>query len=436
MDSRNRAGRKRPSRTWKGRSMSHSSPTGGRTRPLTRRRTLAVIGAAVTAGTVLATGVGAQAFAGDASPAHHRSVAKEHVARESVMRTLTPQVRAQLDRAVQQVLKSTHTPGVTVGLWAPGKGSYVKAFGTADTATNAPMSPRFNMRVGSVTKTFTVTALLHLVDQGRVSLDDPISRYVHGVPNGHRITLRHLAEMRSGLFNYLNDDDFAKDFLADTSRTFTNEEMLAYAFKHPVSPAGRQYEYSNTNTILLSMVVEKVTGQSFDRYLTRHVLKPAHLEHTFMPKGTEFPGPHAHGYTDQTADGSIADSTNWAPPGGASGVMISNLHDLRSWASTLANGTLLSRATQAERLKMLPTGLKGVRYGLGIFDVRGWIGHNGSLPGYQTLMVYLPKAKATLVLHTTSDVRFEGKSLSTKFAKAITDIVTPKNVYDIPIPTS
>lgn len=408
--------------------MPHSSSTGDRTRPLTRRRTLAVIGAALAAGTVVATGAGAQAFTGDASPTHRS------VSRQPTMRTLTPQVRAQLDRAVQRVLKTTHTPGVTVGLWAPGKGSYVKAFGTADTATKQPMSPHFNMRIGSVTKTFTVTALLRLVDHKQVSLDDPISTYVRGVPNGHHITLRHLAEMRSGLFNALYDDDFAKAFLADTSRTFTNKELLAYAFKHPVAfPAGSQYQYSNTNTILLSMVVEKVTRQPFDRYLTQHVLKPAHLKHTFMPKGTEFPAPHAHGYTDQASnDGSITDATNWAPPGRASGVMISNLHDLRSWASTLAEGTLLSRATQAERLKMLPTGRKGLSYGLGIFDINGWIGHNGSVPGYQTVMVHLPKAKATLVVHTTSDINVNGKSLTTKFAKAVTDIVTPKNVYDIP----
>jgi D-alanyl-D-alanine carboxypeptidase len=394
---------------------------------MTRRRTLAVIGAALAAGTVVATGVGAQAFTGDAAPAH------KAVSSQPVMRTLTPQVRAQLDRAVQHVLKTTHTPGVTVGLWAPGKGSYVKAFGTADTATNAPMSPSFNMRIGSITKTFTVTALLRLVDHKQVNLDDPISKYVHGVPNGHHITLRHLAEMRSGLFNYLLDDDFVKASVTDPHRTFTNEEMLAYSFKHPVlSPAGSEFNYSNTNTILLSMVVQKVTGQPFDRYLAQHVLKPAHLEHTFMPKGAEFPAPHAHGYTNQTADDSVADATDWAPPGGASGVMISDLHDLRSWASTLAEGTLLSRATQAERLTMLPTGRDGIGYGLGIFDNHGWIGHNGSLPGYQTVMVYLPKVKATLVVHTTSDIAVEGKALSTKFAQAITNIVTPKNVYDIP----
>lgn len=319
-----------------------------------------------------------------------------------------------------------------MGLWAPGKAGYVRAFGTADTTTNAPMSPRFNMRIGSVTKTFTVTALLRLVDHKQVSLDDPISTYVHSVPNDNHITLRHLAQMRSGLFNYLLDDDFIKDYVTDPHRTFTTAEMLAYSFKHPAAfPAGSQFQYSNTNTLLLAMVVEKATGLPFDRYVTRHVLKPAHLTYTFMPKGTEFPAPHAHGYTNQTANHSIADTTHWNPLGGPSGAMISTLYDLRSWASTLAEGTLLSKATQAERLTMKPTGLQGIGYGLGVFINHGWIGHNGSLPGYQTVMVYLPAVKATLVVHTTSDIDVRGKALGTKFAKTITGIVTPKNVYDI-----
>ncbi|WP_433445887.1 serine hydrolase [Streptomyces sp. CA-142005] len=111
--------------------------------------------------------------------------------------------------------------------------------------------------------------------------------------------------------------------------------------------------------------------------------------------------------------------------------MIFTLHDLRSWAAALAEGTLPSKTTQAERLTMTPTGLQGVGYGLGAFDNHGWVGHNGSLPGYQTVMVYLAKAKATLVVHTTSDIGSQGKALSTKFAQAVTSIVTPKNVYDI-----
>ncbi|MFF2364002.1 serine hydrolase domain-containing protein [Streptomyces sp. NPDC058122] len=352
------------------------------------------------------------------------------------MRKLSPAVTAQLDHAIKDVLKTTKTPGVTVGLWAPGKGSYVRAFGTADKATNAPMSPRFNMRVGSVTKTFTVTALLRLVDQKKVGLDDPVSKYVRGVPEGDRITLRHLAQMRSGLFNFTKDPDFGKAFVADPNRTFTPSELLAYSFKHPVAfTPGSAFQYSNTNSHLLAMVVEKVTGQSFDRYVEHDVVRPAGLKDTFMAHGTEFPAPRAHGYTDQTADGSTVDATEWnSSVTGASGAMISDLDDLRSWASTLTEGKLLSPATQAERMKMKPAGPEGLSYGLGVFDNHGWIGHNGSLPGYQTVMVRLPSAKATLVVHTTSDIAFHGEGLDTKFTKAVTSIVTPKNVYDIKVP--
>ncbi|MEU6091660.1 serine hydrolase domain-containing protein [Streptomyces sp. NPDC047085] len=408
--------------------MPHSSWITDRARRRVRRRVAATIGATLVAGAVLGVGQGAHAdgWAPRPSERHHSFPA------EPVMRKLTPEVRAQLDNAIRNVLRTTKTPGVTVGLWAPGNGSYVRAFGTADKTTNAPMSPGFNMRIGSVTKTFTVTALLRLVDQKQVSLEDPISRYVSGVPNGDHITLRHLAEMRSGLFNYLLDPDFGKDYLTDPRRVFTTAEMLAYSFRHPVAfAAGGKYQYSNTNTVLLSMVVQKVTGQPFDRYVAEHVLKPAHLKHTFMPQGTEFPAPHARGYTDQTADGSIEDATDRNPLGGPSGAMISNLDDMRSWAATLAEGTLLSPATQAERLTMKPTGLQGVGYGLGVFDVHGWIGHNGSLPGYQTVVVRLPAARATLVVHTTSDIDFQGDALGTKFAQAVTSIVTPKNVYTL-----
>jgi D-alanyl-D-alanine carboxypeptidase len=394
-----------------------------------RRTVVAALGTALVAGTLLATGPGAQA-----APWHHRPAPEHSRHHQPVMRELTPQVRAQLDTAIRSVLRTTKTPGVTVGLWAKGNHDYVRAFGTADKATHAPMSPGYNMRIGSVTKTFTVTALLRLVDNKQVRLDDPISRYVPGVPNGDHITLRHLAEMRSGLFNYLLDPDFGKDYLTDPRRTFSMSEMLAYSFKHPVAfPAGSKFDYSNTNTVLLAMVVQKVTGQPFDRYLARHVLQPAQLHHTFMPHGTEFPAPHARGYTDQTADGSIGDATDRNPLGGPSGAMISNLHDLRSWASVLADGDLLSRATQAERMKLKPTGMPGLSYGLGVFGNHGWIGHNGSLPGYQTVVVRLPRAGATLVVHTTSDIAFRGKAPATMFAKAVTSIVTPKNVYDIPV---
>lgn len=108
----------------------------------------------------------------------------------------------------------------------PGKGSYVRATGVADKATGEPMNTDVFVRIGSETKSFTATGLLELVD------DEPISRYVRHVPDGHRITLRHLAEMRSGLFPYTEDAEFQHDLLSDPQRSFTPEQVLAYGFKH------------------------------------------------------------------------------------------------------------------------------------------------------------------------------------------------------------
>ncbi|MEW2586691.1 serine hydrolase domain-containing protein [Streptomyces virginiae] len=344
---------------------------------------------------------------------------------------LTPAVALQLDAAVRQVMREAGVPGVIVGLWAPGKGSYVKAFGVADKATGAPMRTDFNTRIGSQTKTFTVTALLQLVDQGKVGLDDPIGDYIPGVPNGDRITLRELAGMRSGLFNYSEDPAFDKALTTDPDRRFTPQELLDYSFKHPVQfPPNAQFQYSNTNLVLLGLVIEKVTGRPLADVIDKDVVEPAGLNRTFFPTGAEFPRPHAQGYTDQTASGKVEVSTDWDPSWAwAAGAMISDLQNLRSWARTLATGTLLTPETQAQRLKTTSVGIPGAGYGLGLFDVQGWIGHNGSLPGYESLGVYLPQAQATMVVILNTDILHDGQEPSTLFGEAITSIVTPGNVY-------
>ncbi|MFI8912542.1 serine hydrolase domain-containing protein [Streptomyces sp. NPDC053513] len=351
---------------------------------------------------------------------------------------LTPAVAARLDRAVQDVMKEAGVPGVTVGLSAPGKGTYIRSFGVADKATRQPMDPGLYMRIGSETKTFTVTALLELADRGKLSVDDPISKYVDGVPNGDRITLRNLASMRSGLFNYSADEGFYKALTSDPYRPFTPQELLAYSFKHPVQfQPGAEFDYCNTNLILLGLVVEKVSGTPLDQFVRKNVIRPAGLRHTYFPTDAAFPSPHAHGYTVQTASGELQDSTDWNPSWGwAAGAMISDLQDMRTWARVVATGTLLTPKTQAERLKTYPTGLPGSGYGMGIFDVQGWIGHNGSLPGYESLTIYLPEARATLVVLLNTDVLHDGNEPSTLFGRAITRIVTPGHVFDIPVTRS
>lgn len=344
---------------------------------------------------------------------------------------------SRLDQAIEKVRRQAGIPGVVAGLWMPGKGSYVRATGIADKASGAPMDTDVFVRIGSETKTFTVTALLELVDDGRLGLDDPISDYVRHVPNGSRITLRHLAEMRSGLFPYTDDADFQHDLLSDPTRAFTPQQVLAYGFKHKNTFApGAQFQYSNTNLTLLGLVIEKVSGHRLADFLEKRVLRPAHLSDTLLPNRSEFPQPHPRGYTSQTLSGEVADSTDWNPSWAwAAGGMISDLHDLHRWARILATGTLLRPQTQTQRLKTLPTGHPGTSYGLGIFDSGGWIGHNGSIPGYQTVTVYLPSQRATLVLMINTDITYQGQEPSSLLARAITEIVTPDNVYDRAAPT-
>ncbi|MFJ4690321.1 serine hydrolase domain-containing protein [Streptomyces sp. NPDC088766] len=356
------------------------------------------------------------------------------------VRELTPDVEQQLDQAVQQVMKEADVPGVSVGVWTPDKGEYVKSFGVADKDTDRKMSPDLFMRIGSETKTFTVTAVLELVDDGRIGLDDTIGKYVDGVPNGDEITLRQLAGMRSGLFNYSMDEGFFKALTSDPERPFAPRELLDYSFKHPVLfQPGAEFNYSNTNLILLGLVVEKISGQTLADYIQENILDPAGLDDTSFPTGNEFPQPHSQGYTNQTATGKVEDAADWNPSWGwAAGAMISKLEDLRVWARTVATGRfpdgerMISPATQKQRLITPSMPVPGSGYGLGIFDVQGWIGHNGSLPGYQSLTVYLPSAQATLVVVLNTDISYKNEEPSTLFGEAITKIISPDHVFNLP----
>ncbi|UXY33956.1 serine hydrolase domain-containing protein [Streptomyces albidocamelliae] len=356
------------------------------------------------------------------------------------VRALTPAVARQLDTSVERVMREANVPGVTVGIWTPGQPDYVRSFGVADKASGRKMTPDLFMRIGSETKTFTVTALLQLADQGKVGLDDPIGRYIDGVPNGDRITLRQLAGMRSGLFNYTEDDDFFKALTSDPQRPFTPQQLLDYAFRHPVLfEPGQKFFYSNTNLILLGLVVEKESGQRLGDYFAQHILGPAGMKDTVFPTGSEFPAPHAQGYTDQTADGKVAETAGWNPSWGwAAGAMISTLDDLHTWAPTVATGQLpdgrrmISPAMQEQRLVTPATPIPGAGYGLGIFDVQGWIGHNGSLPGYESLTIYLPSTRTSVVVLLNTDIGHDDEEPSTLVGQAITQIISPQHVFDLP----
>jgi D-alanyl-D-alanine carboxypeptidase len=347
-----------------------------------------------------------------------------------------------LTGAVERVMRQASIPGALVGVWQRGAAPYVKAFGVRDKRTGQPMRTGLYMRIGSETKTFVGTALLQLVDRGKIALDSPISAYLRGVPHGNEITIRELADMRSGLLNYTSNPTFARAWFAAPRRAWTPRQLLGYSFRKPLtSPPGTSYDYSNTNTVLLGLVVQKVSHESLAGYIKRHILEPDHLAHTSFPSGTRFPTPHAQGYTNNTvkclvsggrACRRIRNATNWSPSWGwAAAAMISTLGDLHRWARDVATGKLLSPASQRQRLRFNPTGVRHVGYGIGLADSNGWIGHNGGVPGYQSLTIYLPSARATIVVLINTNVNPPAARhpLVNRLGRSITRIITPTHVY-------
>jgi D-alanyl-D-alanine carboxypeptidase len=338
----------------------------------------------------------------------------------------------QVSDAVRKVMKQNSIPGAIVGVWQQGHEPFVRGFGVRDKKSGKPMTPNLFMRIGSETKTFTGTAVLQLVDAGKVGLEDPISKYVSGVPDGDAITVRELGEMRSGLVSYTANEAWVKLFLGDPYRAWKPRRLLPYGFDEPALFApGQAFNYSDINAILLGLLVEKVSGESLSAYIADNILRPLHMDETSLPTNASFPRPHADGYTDQTLNGKEANTTNWNPSSAwAAGAMISTLHDLRIWAKSVATGSLLSRPTQRQRDDFLPaTGLEPAKYGFALFEVDGWTGHNGSLPGYQSLTMYLPAKHATMVILLNSDIDPPHGELSTLVGKAITRVITPDHVF-------
>jgi D-alanyl-D-alanine carboxypeptidase len=337
-----------------------------------------------------------------------------------------------IDLAITNWFARYKAPGVIVGIWFPQKGSYVSAQGVGNPSTGIGMHLDDHMRIGSVTKTFTITLLLQLADRKRISLDDPVSKYVPNVPNGSKITLRMLANMTSGIFNYTEDAIWEEQAAANPYRTWTTRELVNVGLSHPPYFApGAGWHYSNTNTLLAGMVIERVLGQSIATAYQRYIFTPLGLHHTIWPLSGALPFPYAHGVTP-TANGKIVDATKWNPSiASTAGAIVSTLADMRIWAKAVATGDkLISPAMQKQRLTWvkLPPLTAGFTYGLGIANNHGWLGHNGSIPGFSSYVVYLPSQDATIVILASSDVPLDKKMPADALLDALTRILTPQNV--------
>ena len=324
---------------------------------------------------------------------------------------LSIRVQAEMDAILRKNFDAYELPtGAFVSVTAEGLGEWVGNLGVADPATGAVYTDQTHHRIASVTKTFNGTLVLQLVEQGLVDLDTTVDMWFEGVTYGDRITVRMLLNMSSGIANYTENDDFWHQHLADPERIWTPEELLAYGFgAPPLFEPGARYYYSNTNYIMLGLIIEAVTGQDVRSLMQERIFNPLGLTHTSFPADddTSLPEPYAVGITRNVFTGELFDATNWNPTlGGAAGQIISTQADMRVWARVVAMGELLSPEMQAERLTVVPANPDldiDVGYGLGIERIFGWLGHGGHTDGYNTIVSYRPDLQAAIVVFLNSD---------------------------------
>jgi D-alanyl-D-alanine carboxypeptidase len=307
----------------------------------------------------------------------------------------------ELERTIAQIIKDKNLPGVLVAVSVPGEGQYISAQGSANLNTGTQPQPGDQFRIGSVTKTFVATAILQLVDQGKLSKSDTISKWYPDFPNAEEITIDDLLRMRSGIPDYW-DEQTLKQYYDNPLENVTNEDIIeATAAKADrFEPPDQETVYTDTNYNILGAILEKVSGNDIATQIDRSITGPLGLDNTFYPTDDELPS-DLHGYGLDPQSGQFEDKTilNPAPSDGA-GAMVSNLSELGVWSRALYKGDLLNPETQQARLEVQRG--EGVSessgYGEGIAKLGKLWGHGGTISGFSTDMWYLPEADATIVV--------------------------------------
>ena len=322
--------------------------------------------------------------------------------------TLHPDLAAQVDELARAALTNGVT-GAVIGISDPVRGSYLQAYGTAD-AAGTPMTTDLHYRIASVTKTFTAQAVLRLADQGRLSLDDPLEEYVPDIPYGEDITVRHLLGMRGGVYDFVADEEFMARYVADPLLPgWSPYDVLEIIRAHAdeANPPDQATVYSNSEYVLLGLVIERVTGRSAQQYTTA-VIEDLGLPETSYPTTVAMPEPFAHGYLN--TDSELAPAPPEAEPRDvtysnpevpfSAGAVISTVPDMIRYAEQLATGAGLAPETARLRQEWTPLTSTGIRvqYGLGVLQLGNWVGHNGSVFGYSDVVSHLPEEGASVVV--------------------------------------
>jgi D-alanyl-D-alanine carboxypeptidase len=300
----------------------------------------------------------------------------------------------KLQRALDEVV-AAGAPGALV-LVRDGKRTIRLTSGYGNLAPLTPMAVSDRTRIGGLSKSFAATVVLQLVGEGKLELEDTLEHWLPGaISNGESITVRQLLNHTSGIYDYANDPAVLAPYVTgDLTHVFDLLFGLQVADDHgPLFAPGSALAYSNTNTLLLAMIVEKITGRSFSEELRRRIFKPLGLRQTSYPTSSEIDGAHVHGYI--LFEEGPFDVTPWSPtmfgPGGA---ILSNADDVANFYRALLGKRLLSHRLLKEMRTIDPAatggvpdaGILGGAWGLGLLREEfpcgeAW-GHDSETPGY------------------------------------------------------
>lgn len=331
-------------------------------------------------------------------------------------------------------------PGGTASFAFAGGRKLGIAVGVSDRTTGRRMTPLDRMLLGSVGKTFASALALLLVHDGKFALDDPISKFFGAepwfdrLPNGRQITVRQLMTHTSGLVRYELNPKFLADLTADPDKVWTGEERLAYLFdaRAPFA-AGKGWEYSDTNYIVLGMLIERTGGAPYYEQLNQRILQPNSLSRTIPSDKRLLPIVQGHagpnnpfGGTDEMSKhGMFAINPQFEWTGGG---LATTSDDLVKWAKLLYEGRVIPESLMDDLLTGVPARLgPETRYGLGVIirptALGLTYGHSGFMPGYQTDVMYFPEMKLAIAVQVNSSApRSTGRPLRdfiTEFAQIV-----------------
>ncbi|WP_285114826.1 serine hydrolase domain-containing protein [Leifsonia sp. fls2-241-R2A-40a] len=315
-------------------------------------------------------------------------------------------VEKRLSSAVTDGMKLADASAAFVGVWAPWSGSWTDALGTTKRGGTTPVSADMTFRIGQNTVPMTCTVLLELVDDGVVSLDDPLTKWLPGLVGVEGVTMRELCQNTSGIGDYIAQ--LNPKFLMNPTRQWPPLELASdgIAMERYGNP-GEKYGRSATNAVLVGMALQNATNRSWPELYKQYVFDKLGMTSSSLPDSSQFsvPGPHAVGYS-VGLDGAGAvvcspmrDVSKMSPSQGwTSGGVVSNVHDLKAFGQALASGSLLSEKSRKAQVDAVVNGQSWERYGLGVQLLGPLRGSSGAVPGYLSAVYSDPASGLTIVV--------------------------------------